>query len=207
MRWLNGARYQNLFFYGDSLTFGSGSTGGQTYPAQAVALWPRGRWYFNGGVGGDTSSQILTRYLAADASYKAGTLVIWSGRNNYSDAAQVKADIAAMVAAHEANGGGGRYLVLSIINGNYANEYINQSGWTQAVNLNAELAGLYGARFVDVRGPLVQAGSPSGITPNPTDYARDIPPSEIRADNIHLLNNGYGIVASAVYAKLAEFGW
>lgn len=207
MRWLNGARYQNLFFYGDSLTVGASATAGQTYPAQLVAMWPRGRWYFNGGVGGDTSSQILTRYLAADASYQAGTLVIWSGRNNYNDAAQVKADIAAMVAAHAANGGGSRYLVLSIINGDYGSEYLGQSNWQLIVNLNADLATTYGERFVDVRGPLVQAGSPSGIAPNPTDYAHDIPPSEIRTDNVHLTNSGYGIVAAEVYAKLVEFGW
>lgn len=206
-RLYSAARFQNLFAYGDSLTAGTGSSSGLTYPQQTVNNWSPARWYYNGGVGGDTSSQILTRYLAADAGYRAGTLLIWSGRNNYPDPVQVQADIAAMVAAHAAAGGGTRYLVLSIINGDYPSEYVGQSGWQQIVDLNAALLATYGTRFVDVRTPLVNAGAPSGITPNPTDYARDIPPSGVRADQIHLLNNGYGIVAAQVYAKLATFGW
>lgn len=206
-RLFSGARFQNLFAYGDSLTAGTGATSGLTYPQQLAAEWNPQRWYYNGGVGSETSAQIAARYLAADAGYRGGTLLIWAGRNNYADMPQVEADIAAMVAAHNLAGGGDRYLVLSIINGNFATEYQGQSGWTQIVSLNLVLATTYGERFVDVRTPLVNAGAPDGITPNPTDFARDIPPSGVRSDNIHLLNNGYGIVAEQCYAKLAEFGW
>jgi lysophospholipase L1-like esterase len=201
------ARFQNLVFMGDSLTAGTGSEDGATYPQDVAAEWSPRRWYYNGGVGSETSSQILTRYLALDAGYRAGTLVIWAGRNNYTDPVQVQADTAAMVAAHAAAGGGDRHLVLSIINGNYPDEYEGESGWQQIVDLNADLAETYGEHFVDVRGPLVEAGAPDGITPNPTDYALNIPPSGVRFDNIHLLNNGYAIVAAPVYAKVAQFGW
>lgn len=200
-------RFQNLFFMGDSLTVGTGATGGLTYPYDVAASWSPRRWYYNGGVGGETSSQILDRYLALDSGYRGGTLLIWAGRNNYSNSAQVQADIAAMVAAHNLADGNNRYLVLSIINGDYANEYIGQSGWTQIVDLNAALASTYGTRFVDVRGPLVEAGAPSGAYPDPTAYAENIPASGVRSDQIHLNNAGYAIVAELATAKIISFGW
>lgn len=202
---LKGARYENLVFMGDSLTAGTGSTGGLTYPQDVAASWSRQRWYYNGGVGGETSSQILTRYLALDANYKAGTLLIWAGRNNFADGAQVQSDIAAMVAEHDANGGAGRFLVLSITTA--AGEAFPSTGYDQITELNADLSETYGDKFVDVLALLVAEGAPAGGYPDPTAFAGRYPPSGLRFDAVHLNNAGYAIVAVPVYAKIAAFGW
>lgn len=198
------SRTRNLCFWGDSLTFGTGATNYQkAHPYIAANAGTRGRWYYNGGVGGETSTQIKTRLLAANADYLAATTVIWAGRNNYTDPTTVKSDIAAMIAAI----GHDRYLVLSVINGDYANEYIGQSDYQTIVNLNTDLAALYGARFIDVRTPLVAAGAPAGSNPSATDYAHDVPPVGLRFDNIHLLDAAYAMVGNAVYAKLSQYNW
>jgi lysophospholipase L1-like esterase len=198
-----GARYHNLLFMGDSLTFSTGASAEQTYPHDVVGAYPRGRWFYNGGVGGNTSSQILTRYLALDAGYKSATLIIWAGRNNYTDTAQVKSDIAAMIT----EAGHSRYLVLSIINGTGSSERLGGADYLTLTGLNTDLQTLYGSRYVDVRGPLVAAGAPTGAYPDATHYAFDQPPDGVRSDTLHLNDAGYAIVAAAVYAKLTEFGW
>ncbi len=204
-RLFSAQRYQNLFFMGDSLTIGVGSTGGQTYPQQVAASYPTTRWYYNGGQGGNTSSQILTRYLALGAGYKSGTLMIWAGRNNSADGAQVQADIAAMVAEHNANGGGNRYLVLSIDTAD--GEAYPSANYDQITALNSALSATYGVRYVDVLALLVAQGAPDGAYPDPVAYAGRYPPAGVRDDAVHLNNIGYGIVAAAVYAKIAAFGW
>lgn len=188
--------------WGDSLTNGTGSTGGSTYPAQAAALFAPDRAVANKGVSGETSTQIKTR-MVADAVLRPRTAWIWAGRNNYTSPATVKADIAAMVASL----GHDRYLVGSIINGEYTGEYSGASNYNTMMQLNADLAALYGLRFVDVRTPLVAEGAPGGSAENATDYGRDIVPSGLRSDNIHLLNAGYAIVASAFKAANDAMGW
>lgn len=198
------ARVPLLANWGDSLTAGTGaSTASTRYVYVTANSGPRGRWFYNGGVGGDTSTQIKTRFLAGDPGLAPATTIIWAGRNNYTAPTTVKADIAAMIATLTHT----RYLVLSVINGDYANEYIGQADYTTLTTLNADLAALYGTRFVDVRTPLVAAGAPGGSSPSATDYAHDVPPTGIRFDNIHLLDAGYAIVAATVYAVLLANGW
>ena len=197
------ARVPGLLFMGDSLTGGTGATGVPTqYPTVCANTTTRGRWFLNSGVGGDTSTQIKTRMLALNAEYLKATAVIWAGRNNYTSPATVQADIAAMIAALPHS----RYVVLSIINGDYANEYVGGANYDTIIALNAALAATYGSRYIDVRTPLVAAGGPSGSSPDPTSYARDIPPVGIRLDNIHLLDAGQAIVAATVAARLASLG-
>lgn len=200
---LRGARVPLLAHWGDSLTAGTGSGAAGPYPKVVANSGLRGRWFFNGGVGGDTSTQVKTRFMAGDPGLAPATTIIWAGRNNYTSPATVKADIAAMIATLTHS----RYLVLSIINGDYSNEYIGHTDYPTIITLNADLATLYGTRFVDVRTPLVAAGAPGGSSPSPTDYANDVPPVGIRFDNLHLLDAGYAIVAAAVYAKLLANSW
>ena len=200
------AEQKTLVCYGDSLTAGVGATGvkQQWVPIVANRL---GRAAYNGGVGGETSSQILTR-IEAEAEWTGygGDDVIrcfWLGRNNYSSGAQVQSDIAVAVAAFPA---GSKYLVLSICNGEYSNEYTGQSGHTAMVALNASLAATYGDRYLDVRSYLVGEYDPN--TPQDvTDYGRDIVPSTLRADNIHHNDSGQGHVADCVHAKIIALGW
>lgn len=197
-------RVPELTCIGDSLTAGTGASGASTqYPTVVANSFTRARWFRNLGVGGETSTQIATRLAALTSDEKRATTIIWAGRNNFGNAATVKADIASMVSSL----GHHRYLVVSIINGDNASEYVGQSGWTSITTLNTDLAALYGERFVDVRTPLVAAGAPGGSSPDATNYARDVPPAGIRFDAIHLLDAGYAIVAAAVAAKITALGF
>lgn len=177
--------------WGDSLTEGAGGT---PYPAQLATL--TGCTVNNRGVGGETSTQIATRMLAG-AAQRQNVAIIWAGRNNYPNTATVIADVAAMVASlgHE------RFLVLSVLNGEYGNEYAGQSGYTQIATINAALSAAYGARYVNVRAALVAAYN-AGLPQDVTDHGRDIVPSSLRSDNIHLNTAGYAIAAAQVLAAL-----
>lgn len=158
-------------------------------------------WVYDGGVGGDTSTQIRTRMIAAPTMY-GNTTVIWAGRNNYTAPATVKADIAAMIAALGHN----RYIVLSILNGDYPTEYLGQADYNTIIALNADLAALYPNNFLDVRNPLV-ALYDSGNAQDLIDHGRDIPPTSIRIDNIHLTPTGYNFVAAKIKAFIDAAGW
>jgi len=169
--------------WGDSLTEGTGG-GGTTYPdVLATAL---DRVVYNGGVGGDTSTQIRTRFAAAPDYWPRAT-VICSGRNNYSARTTVRDDILAMVDSMIARVPS--LLVLSVINGNYAAERQGGAQYDQIIALNETLAATFGSHYLDWRRYVIDFGlSEAGITPTSqdlTDIADDIVPASLRADNIH----------------------
>ncbi len=186
----------NIAAWGDSLTAGTGSTGiNGDYPNKLGNL--SGYTVYNGGVGGDTSTQIKVRMLADTARYVLPT-VIWAGRNNYTSPSTVMADIAAMVAAL----GHTNYIILSILNGEFGIEYTGQSGYNQIVGINASLASLYGAHYIDVRSYLVSQHN--GTAQDLIDLGHDIVPASLRFDSIHLTSAGYALVAAQVYAQIAQ---
>ena len=184
----------NIATWGDSLTAGSGGNG-TTYQTALTGL--SGYTIYNGGVGGETSTQIKTRMLAATSKYGWPT-IIWAGRNNYTDPTTVKADVAAMVAALTTN----NYIILGVINGEYGSEHSGQSGYSTIVQLNTDLASIYGTHFIDIRSYLVSLYD-SGIAQDVTDHTNDIPPSSLRYDNIHLTAAGYAAVAEKIYENIS----
>lgn len=168
---------RTLVAWGDSYTAGNEDHSGVTYPnVLAPLFWPH-RTVVNNGVGGDTSSQILTRFQAVSALWCDETL-IWSGRNNYTDPTTVQSDIAAMIAdvlpcTHQ-------YMVLSIMNGEYANEHAGQTNYNDIINLNSALASTYGQNYLDVRSMLVAAYNPANGA-DVLDRTNDVPPFTLRA--------------------------
>lgn len=179
--------------WGDSLTAGTGAPVGMSYLDQFHIL--SGEPVYRQGWGGKDSTYIKDQFLLQPAHW-GDYAIIWSGRNNYTDTATVKADIAAMVAKLTTP----NYLILSIINGNYASEYQGQANYNTMLSLNADLAATYGSRFIDVRKALVDSYNPL-LPQDVTDFDRDTVPDSLRADNIHLTAAGYGIVAKAVYDR------
>lgn len=165
----------DLCAWGDSLTAGNG---GRPYPTSFSDLYGAQSMY-NGGVGGDTSTQIKTRFLAAGAMHN--TQVIWAGRNNFGSPTTVQSDIAAMIAAlpHD------RYLVLSILNQNASTEWSGSANYTSIIALNNALAASYGQRYVDIRGILVNNGlAMAGLTAtaqDTADIANGVVPTSLRA--------------------------
>lgn len=180
--------------WGDSLTAG---TGGTPYPTVLQSI--SGTKVSNGGVGGETSTQIKTRMLAATNLYSQPT-IIWAGRNNYSDTATVLADVASMVSAL-ASVGNNKFLVLSVLNGSYGTyEAPGGLGYQQITNLNAQLSAAYGPRYVEVREYLVSLYNPANPT-DVADHAADRPPTSLRSDAIHLNSAGYSAVANYLYTN------
>lgn len=158
-------------------------------------------WVHDGGVGGDTSTQIKTRMLAAPSQF-ANATVIWAGRNNFTAPTTVKADIAAMIAAL----GHTRYVVLSVLNADFSNEYTGQPDYVTLTTLNSDLAALYPNNFLDVRNPLVALFDPNTLQ-DVIDHGHDVPPSTIRIDNVHLTPTGYNFVAGLIKKFIDGKGW
>jgi lysophospholipase L1-like esterase len=210
---------QPVACWGDSLTVG----GLPPYPGDwrnqvelggsAVQTGNTYRWVHNAGVIGETAAQIRAR-MVADATYQSAIQIIWAGRNAFlGQTATVLSEIAAMVAAAEARSG--KYLVLSVTNGqpnagvtsglqgsspNW--EDLGTAPHTDIVTINTALAAAYGTRYVDVRGPLVAAGTAPEI-------ARDVPALThlLTNDPIHFGTLGAAVIAAQINAKLDSLGW
>ena len=174
--------------WGDSLTAGAG---GVSWTSQFSTL--SGFTTINRGVGGNTSTQIADRFFLEPSLHDNFT-VIWAGRNNYTSPSTVLGDIAAMVQALNDD----NFLVLGIINGNYGGyESVGGTGYNFITSIDQSLSATYGSRFVDIRTILVNSGN--GTEQDILDFNRDIVPSSLRSDDIHLNTLGYGIVAESVY--------
>jgi hypothetical protein len=186
----------NFAWWGDSMTAGSGGTAPPVLFNTSTGLTT-----YNGGVGGETSTQIRTR-MVADTTRAGNTVVIWAGRNNYTDPTTVKADIAAMVASLASPK---NYVILGITNGESVNEYAGGALYAIMVQLNADLAALYPDNFIDIRAYLVSQYNPS-IPQDVTDFGRDIVPSSLRSDAFHLTTAGNTLVSARVEAFFAARG-
>ena len=181
--------------WGDSLTAG---TGGTPYPTYFQAI--SGTKTSNGGIGGETSTQIKVRMLAETNTHTQPT-IIWAGRNNYAATSTVLADVAAMVSALASAGNTDKYLVLSVLNGSYGGyEAPGGLGYQQITNLNAQLSATYGSRYAEVREYLVSLYNPADPT-DVADHAADRPPTSLRSDAIHLNSAGYSAVANFLFTN------
>jgi len=183
--------------WGDSLTEGSGVggvTSSNTYPAQLGTY--SGFRVANGGVGGETAPQILVRQTAASNTWFQPT-IIWAGRNEYWYPTNVLNGVSNMVANLRAGGNTNRFLVLSVLNGNYSGDERGGAGYQTITNINAQFAAAYGSNYLDVRAYLVSRYNPTNAQ-DVLDYANDIPPSTLRSDGIHLNSSGYPAVAAYI---------
>lgn len=152
----------------------------------------------NFGVGGNTSTQIRSRFETDGTRYGMPT-IIWAGRNNYNSPTTVEADIAAMVADLTTT----HYLVLSVTNGE--GEGIGTTAYTEITSIDASLAASYGSHYLDVREMLVQHYDPNQPA-DVTDFQNDVVPTSLRGDWQHLNDAGYALVAGYIYANRAELG-
>lgn len=135
----------------------------QTYPPSSITVPSGTSW---------------TAVLPADAM--KGCQLIWAGRNNDSDGAQVESDIAAMAAVAKANTG--CYLIMSILNG----ELDGPKGTTAyywAINTNNDLASAYPGHYLDIRADLVASYNPANAA-DVLDHSNDIPPYSLRAQDL-----------------------
>jgi len=129
--------------------------------------------------------------------------VLWVGRNNYTDPTQIQSDIAAMIAAHPNK----KFIVLSVLNGDFPGETLGLANWTTITQLNAALKSAYPANYIDIRATLVAQGAPGTPYADASAYANDMVPSALRGDQIHLNQAGNGLVAAAVQSFILDKGW
>jgi len=182
--------------WGDSTTYGSGATHGYPYYLQLLSGVPT----INNGLGGATSTQILTTFQAHPEQW--GNLTIgWSGRNNFSSPTQVLSDVSAEVQSINHT----NYLICSVIN--WPTETNTTEGYALITNLNAQLQSLYPNNFLDVRKWLISTNALliAGVTPTTDDYRciaqDDIPSSFVITNNGHLNDFGNLAVAYCIYSN------
>ncbi|OGX91100.1 hypothetical protein BEN49_05515 [Hymenobacter coccineus] len=151
---------------------------------------------YNGGVGGQTSVQVKDR-MVADVAKHTWPTIIWVGRNDAGNPAQVQASIAAMVAALAHTD----YLVLSVCNGE--GEGKGTAAYGQITTLNSALAQTYGRHYLNVRSYLVSEYDPNDAQ-DTADYTADIPPHSLRQDFLHPNVAGSDLIAQYVYANFGR---
>lgn len=178
--------------WGDSLTFGTGTSPEFSYPSVLAGLLP-GSEVYNEGIAGQTSPQIAKRFLA-DPAHWGDFTVIWAGRNNYRETTQILGDIADMVAALPEPK---RFVVLSVTTAKFANEYGGQSDANLIRSLNATLKATYPKNYLDIESFLESRYNPRNPT-DAMDHANAIVPSSLRSDEIHLTARGYALVGQRV---------
>lgn len=190
--------------WGDSLTAGQQFIIESDHAYPTVLQDQTTRFVYNGGINGETSSSIKNRQVATvNTDYRSRINVFWAGRNNYTDPTTVKADIATMVATQTS----GKYIVLSVLNSQAADNASGQAGWTTITTLNSDLATLYGTNYYDIRAELVALGAPGQPYADATFYPLDQLSSTLTADGLHLLDPGYVVVANRIKSIIASKGW
>ncbi|MBO9125305.1 MULTISPECIES: SGNH/GDSL hydrolase family protein [unclassified Rhizobium] len=146
--------------------------------------------------GDAVATAYATPFLPSDAT-TSQIQWLWAGRNNAVTPETVLSDIAAMTA----NVPGHRYLIGSILPSAADTPETRQT----IAALNADLATLYTTRFVDLHAALTAAANET--TWDQQDIAAGLVPRSLRADALHLNDQGYAIAAAAWVSATLAMGW
>lgn len=188
---------RDIALWGDSLTPPVANNLRQLVPDRTI---------FDGGISGQTSSEIAARQLAdaAASGHNTWINVFWYGHNNQRAPAQIEADIAASVAALAP--GNDRFIVLALVNQATPNEIRGGRDYAAILQLNNDLAARYPQNYLDIRAHLVSRFDPANAQ-DVIDSQNDVVPSSLRFDEIHLNNNGSIIVAEELQRFVTAKGW
>lgn len=185
----------DIAIWGDSLTPAVVNNLRLLYPSREI---------YNGGITAQTSVQIAARQLADTSGRNAWVNVFWYGHNNVTAPDQIKADIAASVAALAP--GNSRFVVLSVLNQGKPNELRGAPGYATIIQLNNELAATYPQNYLDIRAYLISQANPASGQ-DMLDVQNDVIPSSLRFDEIHLNNDGSVHVARRLKEFIDAKGW
>lgn len=180
----------NIAMWGDSLT---AAVYDNVDSISGVAV-------YNGGVGGETSSQIMTRFNA-DSTKRTHMNIIWIGRNddwsNSSTPTSLKSRVASAIETLTSAGNSGRYLVIGVTISAVSGEYIGQLNGDRIRTYNSEMAALYGSKFLDLNTVWVNAYD-SGTPQDVIDFGNGVPPSSLRSDTVHPNSAGETFLAQQI---------
>jgi len=158
-----------------------------------------GNWSFTRSVAGAAVAVPAgSRFFCAwGKSLRSLSAWLWLGRNGAQSGFTVLGDIAAAVGSLSHR----RYLVGAIP----PSAADSAGGIANLSALNGQLAGLYGARFVDLVAAL--KGKANGSPEDTSDVAAGYIPRSLRSDHLHLNDAGYAAVAQAFHAAHVRMGW
>lgn len=201
------AEKRPLRAYGDSMTFGAGSTANANGWVKQYYTADPTRMCFNGGISGQDSAQIEAR-LIADAKIADDVVVIMAGTNDYQGGGAAVtaalANIADMVAAVVATGNT-RYVVCTPV-GSWA-DTIGSGDHDLLMDLCDGIVAAYPNNYVDTRQAVIDAndGSPTDLA----DVANDVTPTSLRntGDDPHLNDAGYAAFTDAIKTFIDGKGW
>lgn len=180
-----------ISFYGDSITYGVGSTVGQDYPS--IVSRQLGRTVRNYGFSGQTISQIGARAMLDAVAWKKDVPIYVSmGRNN-AGSPTIQADWLAQAAILFANYS--KILFGTVTTG--FTETIGNATRTQIDALNTVIRNTYPNNHVDVQAALaINAGEI-----NSADFADNV------GNQVHFSDSGYLKIATAVANAITAKGW
>ncbi len=202
---LNVPTLKNVIAWGDSFTE-QNITASSSYPSRLTSKL--GLMVTNQGVSGNTSSQVLSRFLVRPDLW--GNLsVLWIGQNDI-DHGIVPDDILSNVATLYGNltTNPKQFLILGLTmrwnNGTASS--------TEAKSYNSSLQSTYPNNYLEVNDVLLSSCNVPGSTNTTGWYASTTQdqidcgygktPTSLRYDSEHLNDAGYEIIANIVYAKL-----
>jgi lysophospholipase L1-like esterase len=184
--------------WGDSITYGYGALAGEDYPSQLSKLLKRS--VYNGGINGETSSDIYMR-IAGDSAHRHDVVILWMGRNNPQYPDTVISDVEAAVRVIFPNQ---RFLILSVLNRSW--EVRGTPEYANLIALNDALQSRYPRNYVDMREYLVtqyDASLPSDVML----HNQDAVPLSLRSDEIHPNAKGYHAIAAKLAKEIESRGW
>ena len=188
----------NFWTIGDSMAAGAGVATAPEQWANIMAV-NLGRTRFNLAVGGETSSQMLTRVLA-DTTHRNWPALIWVGHNS-PNAAQTVADITASLAW--LNMSDARFLIgLPVQNTSSA---VGSAGYNEILATRAAIISAWPNNYVDLPAALAAAGN--GGTNDNADIANGYTPRSLQADSTHLNTAGQVVAEAAWRAAMVARGY
>jgi hypothetical protein len=165
-----------------------------------------GQTYSNNGIGGETSTQISARAVAASGT--RGWLWIYCmGRNDvsaFNANGQAAIDVCRANIDRSINRTGGHYLVSGITKG----EVDNGTSFGLIDLANSQILNDHRERFIDITRYMNEAAAPDGVAPDPVNYASGAAPRSFYFESfplgLHFKDNGYQYWTDKETARIAK---
>ncbi|UIJ80020.1 GDSL-type esterase/lipase family protein [Rhizobium leguminosarum] len=169
-------RVLNIAAFGDSFTQLSYLTNPADHWTDLLAV-RLGRRVYNGGIGGQTSTEVTDRSIA-DIDYTDRAHIFFCGTNGPGSGHTVLGDIQAAVVALPA---GTKFLILPSFNSD--TERAGSAGYINKMANNAAVAAAFPNNYLDIRSMLIALSLPGQPYQDSAAITNDVLSSQLRFDN------------------------